>query len=397
MTSLMATYGRLPMTVARGEGALIWDTEGKQYIDALTGIAVCALGHANPAIAEAINAQARSLVHVSNFYEIPQQQDLGNKLCEIANMDKVFFCNSGAEANEAMLKIARLHGHHRGIEMPTILVTDTAFHGRTLATLSATGNAKIQAGFAPITPGFKIIPYNDVPALSQILSEDASIVAVMLEPIQGEGGIQVPDAEYLNKVRALCDAHQCLLMLDEIQTGIGRTGAWFAHQHNGILPDVMSLAKSLGNGVPIGACLARGHAAQLMQPGSHGSTFGGNPLSCQVATTVLDEIQRLDLIHRVNELSERFMQSFHSAFHNQPGVVEIRGRGLMIGIELETDCIELMARGLEQGILLNVTAGNVVRLLPPYILSDQQADEIASKVINLVNQFLSEKHSQENA
>jgi len=393
MSSLMSNYGRLSLTVARGKGPYVWDTEGKEYLDALTGLAVCALGHANPAVAKAINEQANELLHVSNLYEIPQQQKLGKTLCNLANMDKVFFCNSGAEANEAMIKIARLHGHHRNIENPTILVADTAFHGRTLATLAATGNEKIQAGFGPLTPGFKVLPYNDINALKVELEQNESVVAIMLEPIQGESGIQVPDPSYLNQVRALCDAHDCLLLLDEIQTGMGRTGRWFAHQHSDIQPDVMSLAKTLGNGVPIGACLARGHAATLMQPGSHGSTFGGNPLCCHVASTVVSEIERLDLLNRVEELSTRLMNKFHHALHNQPGVVEIRGQGLMIGIELESECSELMARGIEHGILLNVAAGNVVRLLPPYILTDEQADEIADKVIGLITDFLAQQQN----
>lgn len=393
MSSLMSTYGRLPLTVARGEGSLVWDENGKEYLDALTGLAVTALGHANPAISKAISEQAGDLLHCSNLYNIPQQQNLGDKLCRLANMDKVFFSNSGAEANEAMIKIARLHGHKRDIEQPTILVTDTAFHGRTLATLAATGNAKIQQGFGPLTPGFKVIPYNDMSSVQKHLEADPTIVAVMIEPIQGEGGINIPADDYLNKLRKACDDHNCLLMLDEIQCGMGRTGKWFAHQHNGIQPDVMSLAKTLGNGVPIGACLARGPAAELMQPGSHGSTYGGNPLCCHVASTVISEIERLDLLERVEELSDRMMQKFTSALHNQPGIVDIRGKGLMIGIELSQDCPELMVRGIEQGILLNVAAGNVVRLLPPYIISDEQADAISNKVISLIQEFLKEKQA----
>ena len=392
MSSLMSNYGRLPLTVARGKGPLVWDMDGKEYIDALTGLAVCALGHANPAVAKAIGEQANELLHVSNLYEIPQQQALGNTLCDLANMDKVFFCNSGAEANEAMIKIARLHGHHRHIEQPTILVTDTAFHGRTLATLAATGNEKIQAGFGQLTPGFKILPYNDIAAVEAELEKNPTVVAIMLEPIQGESGIQVPGDDYLTQVRALCDAHNCLMMLDEIQSGMGRTGKWFAHQHEDVQPDVMSLAKTLGNGVPIGACLAKGHAATLMQPGSHGSTFGGNPLCCHVASTVISEIKRLDLLKRVDALSLRMMEKFNHALHNQPGVVDIRGKGLMIGIELDSDCSELMARGIEEGILLNVAAGKVVRLLPPFILTDEQADVIADKVIGLITEFLSRQH-----
>lgn len=397
MSSLMSTYGRLPLTVARGEGPIIWDEDGKEYLDALTGIAVCALGHANPAITKALTEQAGELLHCSNLYNIPQQQKLGDKLCSLANMDKVFFSNSGAEANEAMIKIARLHGHQQGIEQPTILVTDTAFHGRTLATLAATGNEKIQTGFGPLTPGFKVIPYNDVPAVQTVLKTDPNVVAILLEPVQGEGGIIVPADDYLNHIRQACDEYNVLLMLDEIQTGMGRTGKWFAHQHNSIQPDVMSLAKTLGNGVPIGACLARGAAAELMQPGSHGSTYGGNPLCCHVAATVVTEIERLELLDRVSELSDRMIQKFQAALHNQPGVVEVRGKGLMIGIELESDCPELMAKGLEKGVLINVASGNVIRLLPPFILSNAQADDIAERVILLVEEHLQNKQATADA
>ncbi len=393
MASLMAAYGRLPVTMHHGSGVRLWDEAGREYIDALTGIAVCALGHADPAISEAIATQAKELLHVSNLYHIPQQEALGEALCTLAGMDKAFFCNSGAEANEACLKIARLHGHQQGIKTPTVIVTDTAFHGRTLATIAATGNEKIQAGFGPLTPGYVIVPFDDVDAIRQVARERDDIVAILVEPIQGEGGINVPADDYLTNLRAICDAENWLLMVDEIQSGMGRTGKWFAHQHAGIKPDVMSLAKSLGNGIPIGACLANGAAAELIQPGSHGTTFGGNPICCKVAMTVVNEIKRRDLVTRTGVLGERMLNGFRKALHNQPGVKDIRGRGMMIGIELDATCTELVAKALDAGLLINVTAGNVVRLLPPYILTDDEADEIVRRVADLITDFYAEKES----
>ena len=393
MASLMAAYGRLPVTMHHGSGVRLWDEAGREYIDALTGIAVCALGHADPAISEAIASQAKELLHVSNLYHIPQQEALGEALCTLAGMDKAFFCNSGAEANEACLKIARLHGHQLGIKTPTVIVTDTAFHGRTLATIAATGNEKVQAGFGPLTPGYVIVPFDDVDAIRQVARERDDIVAILVEPIQGEGGINVPADDYLTNLRDICDAENWLLMVDEIQSGMGRTGKWFAHQHAGIKPDVMSLAKSLGNGIPIGACLANGAAAELIQPGSHGTTFGGNPICCKVALTVVNEIKRRDLVTRTGVLGERMLNGFRKALHNQPGVKDIRGRGMMIGIELDATCTELVAKALDAGLLINVTAGNVVRLLPPYILSDDEADEIVRRVADLITDFYAEKES----
>ncbi len=393
MASLMAAYGRLPVTMHHGSGVRLWDEAGREYIDALTGIAVCALGHADPAISEAIASQAKELLHVSNLYHIPQQEALGEALCTLAGMDKAFFCNSGAEANEACLKIARLHGHQLGIKTPTVIVTDTAFHGRTLATIAATGNEKVQAGFGPLTPGYVIVPFDDVDAIRQVARERDDIVAILVEPIQGEGGINVPADDYLTNLRDICDAENWLLMVDEIQSGMGRTGKWFAHQHAGIKPDVMSLAKSLGNGIPIGACLANGAAAELIQPGSHGTTFGGNPICCKVAMTVVNEIKRRDLVTRTGVLGERMLNGFRKALHNQPGVKDIRGRGMMIGIELDATCTELVAKALDAGLLINVTAGNVVRLLPPYILSDDEADEIVRRVADLITDFYAEKES----
>ena len=322
MTALMAAYGRLPVTMASGEGAELRDTEGKRYLDALGGIAVCALGHADPAVAEAIAEQARTLLHVSNLYSIPAQEELGAALCRVAGMDKAFFCNSGAEANEACIKIARLHGHARGIRTPTVIVMETAFHGRTLATIAATGNEKIQKGFGPLTPGFVHVPYDDVAAVEAIGDAREDIVAVMVEPVQGEGGIRVPAPGYLARLREVCDARGWLLICDEIQSGMGRTGRWFAYQHEDARPDVVAVAKALGNGMPIGACLARGEAAALIQPGSHGTTFGGNPLACRVGLAVVGEIERRDLVARAGTLGTRLIEGFRTALHNRPG-----GRG----------------------------------------------------------------------
>lgn len=389
MSALMATYGRLPMTVARGEGLRLWDTEGREYLDALTGIAVCALGHAHPDIAKAIADQANTLIHSSNLYNIPNQEQLGAELCRLANMDKVFFANSGAEANEACIKIARLHGHSRGIENPQIVVFDNAFHGRTMATLSATGNEKIKKGFGPMLEGFLRVPYDNAAAVEELANSRQDIAAVMVEPIQGEGGVHIPKDDYLPALRKICDDNHWLLITDEIQAGMGRTGHWFAHQSSGITPDVVAVAKALGNGMPIGGCLARGAAAELMQPGSHGSTFGGNPLACSAALAVIKTMERDKLPARAKALGDRMLKGFHARLHNQPGVADIRGRGMMIGIELDRNCAKLMGIAMEEhGVLLNVTADRVVRLLPPYIMSDADADLIVERVSKLITDFL---------
>ena len=395
MTSLMAAYGRLPVTMASGEGAELRDTEGRRYLDALGGIAVCALGHADPAVADAVSTQARTLLHVSNLYSIPAQEALGEALCRVSGMDAAFFCNSGAEANEACIKIARLHGHARGIETPTVIVMDTAFHGRTLATIAATGNRKIQKGFGPLTPGFVTVPYDDAAAVEAVGNARDDVVAVMVEPVQGEGGVIVPSPGYLAELRRICDARGWLLICDEIQSGMGRTGRWFAYQHEDVLPDVVAVAKALGNGMPIGACLARGDAAKLIQPGSHGTTFGGNPLACSVGVAVVGELERRDLVARAGALGTRMLEGFRAALHNRPGVVDVRGKGMMMGIELDAPCGELVGRALEAGLLINVTAGNVVRLLPPYILTDAEADEVVRRVSELVEAFLAERASED--
>ncbi len=387
MEYLMSAYGRLSVSMARGQGVKLWDEQGREYLDALSGIAVCGLGHANPALASALGDQVNSLLHVSNLYREPLQEALGQQLCEVAGMEKAFFCNSGAEANEACIKIARLHGHSKKIKTPTIIVTDTAFHGRTLATIAATGNQKIKEGFGPLTPGFTVVPYNNIDAIKKLATERDDIVAVMIEPVQGEGGINVPDDGYLEAVRAACDEHDWLFILDEIQSGMGRTGKWFAHQHTDIQPDVMAVAKALGTGVPIGACLARGHAAQLIQPGSHGTTFGGNPLASRAALTVIEQIKEHDLVNRAAELGERIRTGFNNRLHNRAGVVEVRNKGLMIGIELDQPCGELVQHALDAGMLINVAAGNVVRLLPPLIISDAEADKIVDTVSDLIINF----------
>ncbi|SDW88785.1 aspartate aminotransferase family protein [Thiocapsa roseopersicina] len=387
---LMATYKRLPVAFARGEGVWLWDTEGRRYLDALSGIAVCGLGHAHPAVRDAICEQAGLLVHTSNLYRITEQERLGAMLTEMSGMDRVFFGNSGAEANEAAIKIARLHAHRRGVENPAILVAENSFHGRTLATLSATGNRKVQAGFEPLVQGFVRVPYDDVEAIETAAANRPNIVAILVEPIQGEGGIRIPAPDYGQRLRELCDRHGWLLICDEIQTGMGRTGRWFGHEHGGTLPDVVTLAKGLANGVPIGACLARGAAAEVFGPGSHGSTFGGNPLVCRAARAVLETIVAEDLIANAAEQGAYLLDGFRTALNDVPGVVEVRGRGLMLGIELDRPCADLVGQALEAGLLINVTAERVIRLLPPLILARSEADHLLEGLTTLVKRWLSD-------
>ena len=386
--SLMSTYARLPVTFERGEGAWLWDDNGKQYLDAVSGIAVCSLGHAHPAVTEAISRQAHNLLHTSNLYQIAPQERLGEKLCQLSGLDKVFFSNSGAEANEAAIKLARLYGHQQGIGHPQIIVMEHSFHGRTLATLSATGNPKIQEGFAPLVEGFLRVNYNDIAAVQTLAEQHHNIVAILVEPIQGEGGVNVPDQGYLTALRKLCNQHHWLLMLDEIQTGMGRTGKWFAFQHENDKPDVMTLAKALANGVPIGACLAGNKASKIFTPGSHGSTFGGNPLSCQAALAVIDTMETERLPERAAEFGAKIVTQFQQAFAEEPKVKEVRGQGLIIGIELTENCTELVKIALDDGLLINVTAGNVIRLLPPLILNHKQLTLLTTKIINLVRDFI---------
>jgi acetylornithine/N-succinyldiaminopimelate aminotransferase len=384
MTHLMETYKRLPVAFARGTGNWLEDTAGKRYLDALSGIAVCGLGHAHPRVTRAIADQAGTLLHTSNLYEVPLQERLADRLCELSGMERVFFANSGAEANEAAIKIARLHGNNRHLAKPSIIVMETSFHGRTMATLTATGSRKVQAGFEPLLTGFLRAPFDDVEAISKIAQNANEVVAILVEPVQGEGGIAVPAPDYLAKLRQICDDQGWFLMLDEVQTGNGRTGRFFAYQHTSILPDVVTTAKGLGNGVPIGACLARGVAATVFGPGNHGSTFGGNPLVCAAANAVLDALEEDGLIPRATELGERIIEGLRSRLAGNNRVREVRGLGLMIGVELAEPCGELVARGLEAGILINVTRDNVVRLLPPLTLSDAEADLVVEKVAALI-------------
>jgi acetylornithine aminotransferase len=385
----MPVFAPLPVAFAHGAGAWLTDTAGKKYLDALAGIAVCNLGHAHPAVTAALRDQAGKLLHVSNWFEIPEQTQLAERLCRLASMDNAFFCNSGAEANEAAIKLARLYGHKKGVLNPGIIVTEGSFHGRTLATLSATGNRKIQAGFEPLVTGFYRVPYNDIEAVRTVAENNKDVVAVLVEPIAGEGGVNIPDPGYLAGLRRLCDTYGWLLMLDEIQTGMGRTGKWFAWQHENARPDVMTLAKALGNGVPIGACLARGDAARVFTPGTHGSTFSGNPLVCRAALAVLEVLQAEKLEARAAALGERLLANFKQALANVAGVKDIRGRGLMLAIELDRPCKELLKLALDNGLLINVTADHVVRLLPPLILSDTEADEIVARLAPVVRAFLS--------
>ena len=383
----MNTYGRQPVTFDRGAGVWLWDTQNNKYLDAFSGVAVCGLGHAHPAVTQAICQQAGRLVHTSNHFGIALQEELGAQLTRIAGMDKVFFGNSGAEANEAAIKIARLHGHRRNIAIPTIIVAENSFHGRTLATLTATGNRKIQAGFEPLVQGFVRVPYNDLEAMRTVARNSPNIVAVLVEPVQGEGGVHIPADDYLSGVRALCDEHGWLMMLDEIQTGMGRTGRWFACQHTDVIPDVITVAKALGNGVPIGACLARGTAAETLQPGSHGSTFGGNPLACAAALAVIKTIEQENLVARAAVLGERLLTGLNTALHDCADVTAIRGKGLMIGVELNRPCAALIHAARARGLLINVTAERVIRLLPSLILSDAEADLIIDGVTTIVRDF----------
>ena len=384
----MSNYAPLPIEFERGEGAWLTDSKGQCYLDALSGIAVCGLGHAHPAVLAAITDQAASLIHTSNIYRIPLQEKLAQRLAGLSAMEKAFFANSGAEANETAIKLARLFARQKNIAAPVVAVMRQGFHGRTLAALSATGNANAQRGFEPLVAGFRHIPYNDVEALNAFADKAPNIVAVMVEPILGEGGVVIPDRGYLKRLRSFCDQHDCLLIVDEVQTGLCRTGRWFAFQDESIRPDILTLAKALGNGVPIGACLANGRAAGLFRPGSHGSTFGGNPLAARAALAVLDVLEQEGLAERALELGRRLLQGLAKTLRDVSGVRMIRGRGLMIGIELQQDCAALVERALNERLLINVTAGNVVRLLPPLIISDQEADEIVSRLGRVIKGYL---------
>jgi acetylornithine aminotransferase len=388
MPHLMNNYNRQPVAFTHGEGCYLYDEQGRRYLDALAGIAVNTLGHAHPRLVKAIAEQAGRLIHTSNVYRVREQELLSDRLAGLAQMDEVFFCNSGCEANEAAIKLARMVGHQKGIDLPAIIVMEHAFHGRTLATLSATGNRKVQAGFEPLVSGFVRVPFDDLPAIEQVAANNPNVVAVLFEPIQGEGGINLAHNEYMQSLRRICDERGWLFMVDEVQCGIGRTGAWFAHQHAGIRPDVMTLAKGLGSGVPIGACLTAGPAAGVFKPGNHGSTFGGNPLACIAALTTLEVIEHDGLMARAVELGNAIRGGLREVLTGVAGVVDIRGEGLMIGIQLDRACVELVARGLAAGLLINVTADSVVRLLPPLVYTDADAKKLVEMLAPLIREFL---------
>lgn len=390
MSHVMNTYARLPVAFSHGQGSRLYDTEGKVYLDALSGIAVSTLGHAHPKLVAAIAAQAGRMLHVSNLYRIVEQEQLADKLTALSGMQEVFFSNSGAEANEAAIKLARFYGHKKGIEQPTVIVMEKAFHGRTLATLSATGNRKAQAGFEPLVTGFVRVPYGDLAAIKAIAEHNKNVVAVMLEIIQGEGGIHLVDPAYYRGVREVCDAQDWLMICDEVQCGMGRTGQWFGYQTAGVQPDIATLAKGLGSGVPIGACMAGGKAAGLFGPGNHGSTFGGNPLVSTAALTTIQVMEEEGLLANAAKIGEQIRQGFRASLAGVAGVVDIRGHGLMIGLELDRPCGELVGRALAAGLLINVTAEKVVRFLPPLIFSESDAQELIERVTPLIKAFLAE-------
>lgn len=394
MPHLMNTYGRLPVAFTHGEGCRLFDEQGNSYLDGLSGIAVNTLGHNHPRLVAALSKQVSRLIHTSNLYRIREAEEASDRLASVAKMDEVFFCNSGCEANEAAIKLARLFGHQQGIEQPAIIVMEQAFHGRTLATLSATGNRKAQAGFEPLVSGFIRVPFDDLPAIEQVALNNPNVVAVLFEPVQGEGGIHSAHHEFMRALRTLCTEKNWLFMVDEVQCGLGRTGKWFAHQHAGILPDVMTLAKGLGSGVPIGACLAAGPAAGIFKPGNHGSTFGGNPLACTAALTTLQVIETDGLVTRAAELGDLICAGLTHGLtaggNLAAGITEIRHNGLLIGIELDRPCGVLVQRALSKGLLINVTAEKVVRLLPPLIMTDAEASELVATLASIILDFLKE-------
>ena len=385
-THLMSTYARQDVTFTHGSGAWLWDVNGSRYLDAVAGVAVCNLGHAHPAVQQAICAQSAKLLHTSNLYNIELQSQLAERLMRLSGMEKVFFGNSGAEANEAAIKLARKYAHQRGIENPQIITMDKSFHGRTMATLSASGNPKIKQGFAPLLSGFVHVPYADVEAVKAAVAADKNIVAILVEPVQGEGGVNIPAADYLQQLREICDQHQLLLMLDEIQTGVGRTGRFLAYQHAGILPDVCTMAKALGNGVPIGACLARGAAAEVLTAGSHGSTFGGNPLACSAALAVLETLETSGLMAEAAGKGAEICAQLGAALSGNSAVRQIRHLGLMIGVELDKPCTALVGKALAQGLLINVTADNVIRLLPPLLIDAPQIELLTTRLAALIQE-----------
>ncbi|MCH8543434.1 MAG: aspartate aminotransferase family protein [Alcanivorax sp.] len=389
---LMPTYARQPLTFSHGEGVWLYDTDGRAYLDGVSGIAVCNLGHCHPAVTGALTRQAATLVHTSNLYRVQHQETLAAALCQVSGMARAFFCNSGAEANEAAIKIARLYGNRRKVSTPTIVVLENAFHGRTMATLSATGNAKAQAGFEPLVSGFVRAPWNDVDAIRALAETHDNIVAVLVEPVQGEGGVRIPAPDYLARLRQLCDEKQWLLMLDEVQSGNGRTGSYFACSTAGVVPDVLTTAKGLGNGFPIGACLVSGAAEDVFGPGSHGSTYGGNPLGCATALAVVDTLIN-DVIPSVNARGALLQQRLREALSGIAMVREVRGQGLIIGVELDRDCPEIVGLARDNGALVNVTAGRVIRLLPPLIINDEEIALLAQHVADAVRAFVQQQEA----
>jgi acetylornithine/N-succinyldiaminopimelate aminotransferase len=384
----MNTYARLPVTFIKGQGVWLWDDKGEKYLDALSGVAVCGLGHCHPRLTRAICEQAGTLIHTSNLFHIQKQEQLAERLVALSGMDNAFFCNSGAEANEAAIKLARLHGHNKGISLPTIIVMERSFHGRTMATLTASGNRKVQAGFEPLLTGFVRVPYNNIEAVSQVAANNKDVVAVLVEPFQGEGGVNIPEAHYLQELRNLCDRQDWLLMLDEVQSGIGRSGKWFAFQHSRIIPDVITLAKGLGGGVAIGACLAKGVAADVFKPGNHASTFGGNPLACAAAIETLEVIADENLLDHVTQLGDFMRVQLRDRLAAVPGVVQIRGQGLITGIELAAPCTELVKKALERKLLINVTSDKVIRLLPALVMQQHEAEQVIDITCSIIKEFM---------
>jgi acetylornithine aminotransferase len=397
MSHVMNTYARLPVAFERGEGSWLWDANGRRYLDAMAGVAVCGLGHSHPRYVAALREQVGRLVHTSNLYQITLQEKLADRLAAISGMDNVFFCNSGCEANEAAIKLARLYGHKKDIDAPAIVVLEKAFHGRTIATLSATGSRKVQAGFEPLLSGFVRVPFDDLDAVRRVAESNRNVVAVLAELLQGEGGVNLCHDGYLSGLREICETHGWLLMLDEVQSGMGRTGKWFAFQHSGITPDVMPLAKGLGNGLPIGACLAAGPASELFKPGNHGSTFGGNPLACAAALATLDIIEEERLMENAVKVGDFLRNELARKLGGLKGVREIRGQGLMIGIELEYACGEIVQQALERGLLVNVTVDNVIRLLPPLVFRQEEAGLLLETLVPLVIQFLDRQSAPQAA
>ena len=397
MSHVMNTYARQPVAFVRGQGVWLWDEDGRKYLDALAGIAVNTLGHNHPRLVHALGEQIGRVIHTSNLFRQPLQEAAADRLAEVTGLDEVFFCNSGLEANEAAIKVARKYGHERGVAEPAIIVMEKAFHGRSLATLSATGSRKVQAGFEPLVQGFVRVPFNDLEAVRQIAAHNKNVVAVFVEPIQGEGGINVARLEYLRGLKELCDRHEWLFMSDEVQCGLARTGKWFVYQHAGFLPDVLPLAKGLGSGVPVGACVVGGRARGVFKPGNHGSTFGGNPLAMTAAITTIDTIREEALLASAGRVGSAIRDGLAAGLKGLPGMVEVRGMGLMIGVELDRPCGDIVPTALEAGLIVNVTADRVIRLLPPLVMSEAEGREVVERLLPIVRSFLAAGAAQPQA